>query len=184
MKWAMKKGVGISRSASVWLLSTKIDPSPEFFLLEGADAAIVEEAHRLGAKTIHVKGGDFVTSETPEGGRIDTVQKLLVHFDLLGKDPALDLWAEIVRDAEGPVKKGAPSHPEAFGVYCLVQGYKAAIADDARRMEILPLQFAALYEWCRKVVAGDIVPPRVSPHGELGGTVPGTVPPSSRGPTS
>jgi hypothetical protein len=70
------------------------------------------------------------------------------------------------------VKKGAPSHPEAFGVYCLVQGHKAAIADDARRMEILPLQFAALYEWCRKVIDGDIVPPRTSPHGAPRGAAP------------
>jgi hypothetical protein len=165
MKWAMKKGVGISRSASVWLLRAKADPSAEFVLLEGEDAAIVAEAHRLGAKSVHVKGGDFVTVVTPSGERVDTVQLLLRHFKLNGTDPALDLWAEIVRDAEGPVKTGAPSHPEAFGVYCLVQGYKAAIPDDARRMEILPLQFAALYEWCRKVVARDIVPPRVSPHG-------------------
>ena len=159
MKWAMKKGVGISRSASVWLIRTKIDPAPEFFLFEGDH--ILEEAKRVGAKTVHVTGGDFIT----EGG-VDTVQLLMRHFKLNGTDPALDLWGEIVRDAEGPVKKGLPSHPESFGVYCLVQGYKAAIPDDDRRMEILPLQFAALYEWCRKVVARDIVPPRVSPHGE------------------
>jgi hypothetical protein len=166
MKWAMKKGVGISRSASVWLIRTRIDQHPEFLLLEGDDASIVSAAHAAGARTIHVKGGDFITYETPDGRRIDTVQTLLDHFELKGTDPALDLWGEIVRDAEGPVKKGQPSHPESFGVYCLVQGYKAAIADDARRMEILPLQFAALYEWCRKVVARDIVPPRTSPHGE------------------
>ena len=172
MKWAMKKGVGISRSASVWLIRTRIDESAEFFHLEGADPEIVAQAKRLGARTIHVKGGDFVSSEEPDGRRVDTVQKLLVHFDLLGKDPALDLWAEIVRDAEGPVKKGQPSHPESFGIYCLVQGYKAALPDDAQRMEILPLQFAALYEWCRMVVARDIVPPRVSPHGEPPGARP------------
>ena len=165
MKWAMKKGVGISRSASAWLLRTKIDPAPEFFLFDGDDAHVVAEAKRVGAKSIHVKGGDFVTVVTPTGERIDTVQLLLRHFNLSGTDPALDLWGEIVRDAEGPVKVGAPAHPEAFGIYCLVQGYKAAVPDDARRMEILPLQFAALYEWCRKVVAGDIVPPRASPHG-------------------
>jgi len=164
MKWAMKKGVGISRSASVWLIRAKIDPSPEFFLFEGDDAHVVAEAKKVGAKSIHVKGGDFVTRDE-DGVRVDTVQLLLRQFALNGTDPALELWGEIVRDAEGPVKTGAPSHPEAFGVYCLVQGYKAAIPDDARRMEILPLQFAALYEWCRKVVAGDIVPPRVSPHG-------------------
>jgi hypothetical protein len=163
VKWAMKKGVGISRSASVWLIRTHIDPAPEFFLLEGDD--ILDQAARIGARTVHVKGGDFVSREEPDGTRVDTVQLLMRRFELNGSDPALDLWGEIVRDAEGPVKTGQPSHPEAFGVYCLVQGYKAAISDDARRMEILPLQFAALYEWCRKVVARDIVPPRVSPHG-------------------
>ncbi len=163
MKWAMKRGVGISRSASVWLLR-RVDPNPEFFLMEGDD--IVEQAHRIGARTIHVKGGDFVSREEPDGRRIDTVQLLMDHLGLRGTDPALDLWGEIVRDAEGPVKKGQPSHPESFGVYCLVQGYKAALPDDARRMEILPLQFEALYQWCRKVVARDIVPPRTSPHGE------------------
>jgi hypothetical protein len=179
MKWALKKGVGISRFASAWLIRTRIDPAAEFLYLEGADADIVAEAHRLGAKTVHVKGGDFVTREE-DGRRVDTVQILLIHFGLLGKDPALDLWAEIVRDAEGPVKVGAPSHPESFGVYALVQGYKALLHDDARRAEILPLQFEALYEWCRKVVAGDIVPPRVSPHGESVEKVSDTVPTVSR----
>ena len=165
MKWAMKKGVGISRSASVWLIRTRIDKSPEFLLLEGDD--IVAQAHAVGAKTVHVKGGDFVTTDG-----VDTVQLLMRHFKLSGTDPALDLWAEIVRDAEGPVKVGAPSHPEAFGVYCLVQGYKALLTSDARRMEILPLQFEALYEWCKKVIAGDIVPPRTSPHGAPRGATP------------
>ena len=84
--------------------------------------------------------------------KVDPANRLLWHM------PLRRLEAEIVRDAEGPVNEGQPAHPESFGVYCLVQGYKAAIPDDERRMEILPLQFAALYEWCRKVVAGDIVP--------------------------
>jgi hypothetical protein len=170
MKWAMKKGVGISRAASVWLIRNHIDPKPEFLLLEGED--IVAKAHAAGARTVHVKGGDFVTRDVPGEPRVDTVQILMQHHHLYGKDPALDLWAEIVRDAEGPVKKGEPSHPESFGVYCLVQGYKALLDDDAKRMEILPLQFAALYEWCRKVIAGDIVPPRTSPHGHPKGAAP------------
>ncbi len=165
MKWALKRGVGISRYASAWLIRTRIDSAAQFVCLDGADAEVVAEAHRLGARTVHVAGGDFVTVE--EGGRrIDTVQVLMVQFGISGKDPALDLWAEIVRDAEGPVKVGAPAHPEAFGVYSLVQGYKALLHDDASRMETLPLLFESLYEWCRKVVACDIVPPRVSPHGE------------------
>jgi len=175
MKWALKRGVGISRFASAWLIRTRIDPAAEFLSLEGADVEIVAEAYRRGARTVHVKGGDFITIEE-DGRRIDTVQVLLRQYGLLGKDPALDLWAEIVRDAEGPVKVGAPSHPEAFGVYCLVQGYKALLHDDARRMEILTLQFEALYEWCKRVIAGDIVPPRASPHGAPRGARPRTSP--------
>lgn len=158
MKWAMKKGVGISRGASVWLIRTRIDPDAEFFFFEGEQ--LFEEARKLGAKTIHAKGGDFFGHD----GR-DTVQTLLDHYQLTGTDPALDLWGEMVRDAEGPVKKGLPAHPESFGIYALLQGYKVAIPEDARRIEILPLMFAALYEWAKKIVNHDIKPPRVSPHG-------------------
>lgn len=120
-------------------------------------------AREIGAKTIHVQGGDFATILRDDGERIDTVQTLLRHYGLAGTDPALDLWGEIVRDAEGPVKKGQPAHPEAFGVYALVQGYKAALVSDSDRLEQMPEMFHMLYEWCRKVVAGDIVPPRLSP---------------------
>jgi hypothetical protein len=158
MKWAMKRGMGISRAASVWLIRTRIDPTPEFFFFEGD--RLFEEAKAIGARTIHAKGGDFFGHD----GR-DTVQVLLDHFELSGKDPALDLWGEMVRDAEGPVKKGLPAHPESFGIYALLQGYKVSTPDDARRIEILPLMFEALYEWARKVVSGDIKPPRNSPHG-------------------
>jgi len=158
MKWAMKKGMGISRSASVWLIRTRIDDSPEFYFFEGEE--LFEQAKWIGAKTIHAKGGDFFGHD----GR-DTVQTLMDHHKLSGKDPALDLWGEMVRDSEGPVKKGLPAHPESFGIYALVQGYKVTLPEDSQRLEIMPMQFAALYEWCRKVVSGDIKPPRVSPHG-------------------
>jgi hypothetical protein len=158
MKWAMKQGMGISRGAAVWLIRSRIDDKPEFFFFP-ADR-LFGEAKRIGARTIHAKGGDFFGHDGH-----DTVQVLLDHFGLTGTDPALDLWGEMVRDAEGPVKQGLPAHPESFGIHALVQGYKVALPEDARRIEILPLQFQALYEWCRKVVAGDIKPPRVSPHG-------------------
>lgn len=158
MKWAMKTGMGISRSASVWLIRTRIDDAPEFFFF-GPDE-IFAEAKRIGAKTIHAKGGDFYAKD----GK-DTVQALMDYYQLTGTDPALDLWGEMVRDAEGPVKTGAPAHPESFGIYALVQGYKVVLPEDRQRIEVMPLQFAALYEWCKKVVTGDIKPPRVSPHG-------------------
>jgi len=33
MKWALKRGVGISRFASAWLIRTRIDPAAEFLSL-------------------------------------------------------------------------------------------------------------------------------------------------------
>ena len=90
MKWVTRRHLHVDRTASAWLIRTRIDPQAEFVFVPAGTPAASLDGH-----TFDMAGGEYGHA----GGKC-TFEALLARHDLLG-DPAL---VEMCR----PAARGAP----------------------------------------------------------------------------
>ncbi len=145
MKWATQKDLGLNRPPCFWLIRKFIDPAAEFFLFPVE--VLLAEAAKIGAKTFHAEGADYLI-----GNGKTTMEKIMDAHGLGGKDPALDLLAEIFNDMVFRVKTNTARHVEAYGLRALDTGFRASAPDDLERMQRTSEMYEALYQWCRQRV--------------------------------
>jgi hypothetical protein len=140
VRWVTRQGLHVDRTASGWLIRTRIDPAAEFaFVPSGTDPAAVD------GRTFDMRGADF----GHEGTRC-TFETLVHRFDLAG-DPALAEMGRIIRDADVPPSR--TRRPEAAGLAALLSGFRLAVADDLEKLRLTAPVYDALYAYCRAEVA-------------------------------
>jgi hypothetical protein len=147
MKWATREKLGFNRPACIWLIRRFVDEEAEIVLLPSD--GFLEKAAELGAVTFHAPGADYHI----DGVSKTTFDQILEGRDLAGKDPALDILAEILNDGSFRFRLGRPTrHPEAAGVWSVNQGYRVSHPEDDARLEALMGFYDALYSWCQRRV--------------------------------
>ncbi len=134
--WVTRKGLGIDRLASAWLIRRFIDPRARFLFVPG-------KGYRPGKGELRFDmfEGEF----THEGDRC-TFETLLERMGL--RDPALHAVAKIVHDID--LKDGKFGREEARGIDRLIAGLcMAHKGDEARLARAFPL-FDDLCEYFRR----------------------------------
>ncbi len=141
MKWITREQVHIDRTASAWLIRTRIDPGAEFnFVSSGTDPT------SLDGHTFDMRGAEF-----GHAGQRCTFEALLDRYDLTG-NPALAEMGAIIREADVPPAR--TRHPEAAGIAALLTGFLDTVPDDAQRLLATAPLYDALHAYCcRKVMA-------------------------------
>lgn len=145
MKWATRKNMKTDRVACAWLIKKYIDPEAEFFFFPGE--TLLEDAKKIGAKTFDAQGADF-----RHVGMKCTFETLMDHYELWGKDAALDRMAVVVHASDVSVKLYDFSVHEAFGLWALAQGFSVSIPDDKQKLVTCVAVYEALYQWCKQLV--------------------------------
>lgn len=133
--WVTRKGVGVDRMASAWLIRRFIDPAAKLLFVD-RDAPMVSAQLRYD-----IDDGDY----THEGDRC-TFEVLLDRFGL--DDPALQLMGRIIHDLD--LKDGKFREEETAGVSALLKGIERVHADDEARIGISSQCFDAIYSASRK----------------------------------
>jgi hypothetical protein len=141
MKWATQSGLGLDRPPCFWLIRKFVDPKAEFFLFPKDH--VLEEARKIGAKVFHVPGGDYGYDDEDA-----SMIKIMKAYGLVGKDPALDLFAKIFNDAAFITRKPV-THPQAHGIVAINRGLRVSTPDDWEREKVTERIYEALYQWCR-----------------------------------
>ncbi len=158
MKWATRKNLGLNRPACVWLLRRFIDPAAEILIFE--ESVLFAEAAKAGARTFHAKGAEYY-NDAEKG--TTTFDAFLVKHGLAGKDPALDLMAEFLRDSVYRLSKGLPPvHAESTGIRAIHQGFRVALPGDDERLSAMLGVYEAVYQWAR-IRTGAIPAPGKAP---------------------
>lgn len=140
MKWITRQHLHVDRTASAWLIRTRIDPQPEFvFVPAGSDAKT------LDGHTFDMAGGEYA-----HGSGHCTFEALLVRHELRG-DPALVEMGRIIRDADVPPSRSR--RPEAAGLAALMTGFQLSVRDDHEKLRLTGPIYDALYAYCREKVA-------------------------------
>jgi hypothetical protein len=148
MKWATRKNLGLNRPPCIWLIRKFLDTDAEIMFCEPEE--LLDRAREAGAVSFHAPGADL--SFDRENGRT-TLDAFLDRYELRGRDPALDMLAEVINDASFRVPNGEARHPVAFGIRALNQGFRASTPDDQERMQALERLYESLYRWCQEQVA-------------------------------
>ena len=150
MKWVTREHGNIDRVACPWLIKRFIDKKAQFIFVGGDE--VLDVAKKLGAKSYDSKGADFSHEQTPEG-EVCTFVTLMMHHDLWGKDPALDLVAKIVSTADVNPEHSAYHEPEEAGLSAIAYGFAVLSEDDHRKIAWETPMYDALYEWAKKKTA-------------------------------
>jgi hypothetical protein len=129
--WVTRRGVGVDRIASAWLIRRFIDPRARFAFARGREHAPLPGEVRF----------DMFEAEFTHQGPLCTFEVLCQRFGL--SDPALGHVAEIVHDVD--LKDGRFGRPEAAGVDRLVAGIALRQADDTARLREGAIVFESLY---------------------------------------
>jgi hypothetical protein len=129
--WVTRRGIGVDRIGSAWLIRKAIDPDARFKFVDpnGYEPA-------PGERRFDMFDGEY----THEGPRC-TFETLLARFAL--SDPALVSLGEIVHDVD--CKDALFERAEAAGLAAFVQGVIATTPDDLVRLERGSVMFDALY---------------------------------------
>ena len=143
MKWATRKGVRLDRSACVWLIKNYLDSDPEIVYLDAADLKSEAES---GAQVFH----DTVSEDATTRERI-SFQELLARSERARTDHALAFMGEILRGAE---TKEPDSVEEAEGLRAIAKGMSSLAKSDQEMVQNMTIVFDALYEYCKRRVAG------------------------------
>jgi hypothetical protein len=128
--WVTRRGVGVDRLGSAWLIRRRIDPEAQFRFV--ADNYI--------AKTGEIRFDTYEGEYTHVGNQC-TFEVLTDTF--APSDAALRAVAEIIHDID--LKDEQFGRPETVGVAALIDGICATQADDEARLERGFLLFDDLY---------------------------------------
>ncbi|HXI19624.1 MAG TPA: chromate resistance protein ChrB domain-containing protein, partial [Gemmatimonadales bacterium] len=135
-RWVTRRGVGVDRIASAWLIRRWIDPEARFRF-------VPPRGYRPVAGELRF---DMYEAEyTHEGDRC-TFETLLARFRL--GDPALRILGEIVHDID--CKDGKFGRAETPGLRRLIQGVTEQHPEDAARIEAGAVVLDALYRSYRR----------------------------------
>jgi hypothetical protein len=131
--WVTRRGVGIDRIASAWLIKRWIDPDAHIKFVAGKGYVPEKREIRFDM---------FEAEFTHEGD--------LCTFEVLARmaredDAALRSIAEIVHDID--LKDGKFGRPETQGIANLLAGISIALDDDNRRIERGSALFEDLYRF-------------------------------------
>jgi hypothetical protein len=138
MKWITRERAKVDRIACPWLISRFIDPTPEFLYVPAEQ--VLAEAARHGATPY-----DIPNVELGHQGPCCSFDALMHKYGLVGKDPALDRVARIVRGADTTDKDLTP---ESRGLDAIAGGFqKMEISDHEKLEREFPL-YDALYVHC------------------------------------
>ncbi len=151
MKWVTREHGNIDRVACPWLIKRFIDPQAQFVFV--ARDEVLDVAGKLGAKSFDATGADFSHEQTPLG-EVCTFVTLMQRHALWGKDPALDLVAQIVSAADVDPERSAYRKPEAAGLSAIAHGFALLCADDHQKIAWETPVYDALYEWARRKTVG------------------------------
>jgi hypothetical protein len=119
--WVTRRGVGVDRIASAWLIRRSIDPEARFRFVPGDD-------HVPAAREIRF---DMYEAEYTHVGDACTFEVLASSF--APADPTLAAIGEVVHDID--LKDTRFGHPETAGVAALIDGICAAQSEDDARLE-------------------------------------------------
>jgi hypothetical protein len=134
--WVTREGVYADRIASAWLIHRFIDPEARFKFVSGKGYRPQENDVRF----------DMFEAEFTHEGDKCTFEVLLDRARL--KDSALRAIAEIIHDID--LKDDKFGRTEVAGIRTLIDGIRASISDDAKRLERGTELFNDLYESFRK----------------------------------
>ena len=147
MLWVTRAGGNVDRVACPWLIKRFIDREAQFLFVP-ADK-VLETARLLGAKSYDAKGADYTHQKISEG-EICSFVTLMRTFGLWGRDPALDIVAKIVNNADVDAESSAYRMAEAKGVLAIAEGFAMVTSDDHQKLAWEFPLYDALYAWCRK----------------------------------
>ena len=153
MKFATRPDLGLNRPPAIWFIRRFLDPEAGILFL--AKETIFEEAPRLGAVVFHVPGAELHMDK--ERGRT-TLDALVDRYGWRGKDAALELFTDLIRDASYGVPAGAAKFPESHAIRALNLGFRTTTPDDRARVDKLCDVYDAWYAWCRGRVAETAAP--------------------------
>lgn len=148
MKWATRRNLGLNRPPCIWLIRKFIDKDAEITLCEPDE--LLDWAREAKATSFHAPGADLAFDRE---NRRTTMDAFLDRYELRGRDPALDMVAEVINDASFRVPEGNARHPVAYGIRALNQGFRASIPDDDQRLRALEGVYESLYRWCEQQIA-------------------------------
>lgn len=134
--WVTRRGVGIDRIGSAWLIRKFIDPRARFRFVPPRGYQ-----PRAGELRFDMFDAEF----THEGERC-TFEVLLARFGL--REPALRTLSELVHDLD--CKDGKFARAEAAGLGRTIEGVMAGTTDDRERLDRGAAVFEALYQSFRR----------------------------------
>ncbi len=142
MKWVTRKHVKVDRVACPWLITTFIDPDPEFLFVPAEE--VLDVADRKKAIPYDVPGVEL--------GHHDgecSFEAMLKKFRLTD-DPALVLLGKIVNGAD--TDNSLWGRPESAGLRAIAQGFRhLGYRNDHEQNEMEWVVYDALYAYCRRM---------------------------------
>lgn len=135
--WVTRRGVGVDRIASAWLVRRFVDPAAAFRFVDPVGYRPARGELRF----------DMYEAEYTHEGPRCTFETLLARFRLAG-DPALVALGEIVHDID--LKETTFARSETAGVAAMIAGIAATTPDDDARLE----RGAALFDVLRAAFTG------------------------------
>lgn len=144
MKFATRQNLGLNRPPAIWFIRRFLDPNAEILLFPKETA--IEDAAAAGAVAFHIPGVELHMDK--ERGTT-TLDALIDRYGMRGKDAALDLFSDVIRDASYGVAAGTVKFPESHGLRAIDKGMRAVAPDDRTRIAKLSEVYEALYQWCR-----------------------------------
>ena len=141
MKWVTRERPKVDRIACPWLIQRFVDKDAVFLYAPGDQVQAV--AAREGATPYDVGG-----AELGHHGDECSFDAIVRKYEL-GRDPALEHLARIVRGADTAAHDLTP---ESRGLLAIAQGFSEAYTDDHEQLAAELPVYDALYAWCRTQV--------------------------------
>jgi len=143
MKWITREKAKVERIACPWLIKRFIDPEAEFLFVPRDK--VLEVAKKENAIPFDTPGAELHHKD----GKC-TFEVMLEKYNI--KDPALEYMAKIIHGADIP--EDINITPESAGLRAIAHGFHYLIEDDYKKMELEFPMYDALYEYCKRKVAG------------------------------
>lgn len=145
MKWITREHVKVDRVACPWLIKKFVDPQAEFIFVPREK--VMQEASRLNAIPYDVEG-----VELGHHGMECSFDAIIKKYDLVKKDPALELLAKIVNGAD--TDNSLWHQPESAGLKAIAEGFRhMGFADDLQINAAERNIYDALYVYCQEAIA-------------------------------
>jgi len=135
----------VDRVACPWLIRKFIDRAAEFIFVPAPE--VMEQAWHQGAIPFDVPPHPEAKFVHRDGKC--TFEVLVEDYRIA--DPAVDLLAKIVHDAD--IASEENHTPQSAGLKAIAEGFAETARDDFDRMEKEFPLYDALYAWCRRHTA-------------------------------